>query len=463
MTRAADLAKLIAGGGTITVADNSDTLTLESTDADANVGPVLNLHRNSASPADNDLLGRIVFKADDDAGNESTFARIEATATDVTNGSEDCRLDFISVTDDSSTATMSISSNKVGIGVTPAKGMLHIQPSARTTNFSASDHTTYADIYVHNPTDDDTCATGIAFATDASSFDNGASGIACISGTGDSESSLAFITRPNGVVATEAMRIDSSQNVGIGTTSPDTKLHIDQTSQGNFTEAMRISNTGGGSDEGNYIQFEVANTSGHGARIGGRREGTGGVGLHFLTGEINGSPSERLRIDHDGHILLGGKTSIPTTEGGTGFDPDSNGRMTLHIGSSATGLQSLIFFNNGNGLVGTIQVNGSSTAFNTSSDYRLKENVVTDWDATTRLKQLKPSRFNFKTDKATTMDGFLAHEVSSIVPEAISGEKDAVDADGNIEPQGIDQSKLVPLMVKTIQELEARIATLESK
>ena len=97
MTRAADLAKLIAGGGTITVADNSDTLTLESTDADANVGPVLNLHRNSASPAEDDLLGRIVFKADDYAGNESTFARIEATATDVTNGSEDCRLDFISV------------------------------------------------------------------------------------------------------------------------------------------------------------------------------------------------------------------------------------------------------------------------------------------------------------------------------------------------------------------------------
>ena len=80
MTRAADLAKLIAGGGTITVDDNSDTLTLESTDADANVGPVLNLHRNSASPADNDLAGRIVFKADDDAGNAATFARIEATA-----------------------------------------------------------------------------------------------------------------------------------------------------------------------------------------------------------------------------------------------------------------------------------------------------------------------------------------------------------------------------------------------
>ena len=121
--------------------------------------------------------------------------------------------------------------------------------------------------------------------------------------------------------------------------------------------------------------------------------------------------------------------------------------------------------------------------YNTSSDYRLKENVDYTWDATTRLKQLKPARFNFIADADTTVDGFLAHEVQSVVPEAITGEKDAVkvwdeadelpdgvsagdsklDADGNtiLEYQSIDQSKLVPLLVKAIQELEARIATLE--
>jgi hypothetical protein len=122
----------------------------------------------------------------------------------------------------------------------------------------------------------------------------------------------------------------------------------------------------------------------------------------------------------------------------------------------------------------------------------LKENVSYTFDATTRLKQLKPARFNFKADADTTVDGFIAHEVSSIVPEAISGTKDATkdigtikDADGNVIHenavesekedgqtwvktatenvyQGIDQSKLVPLLVKTIQELEARITALES-
>ena len=120
-------------------------------------------------------------------------------------------------------------------------------------------------------------------------------------------------------------------------------------------------------------------------------------------------------------------------------------------------------FRQGGSVVGTILTSSGSTSYNTSSDYRLKENVTYEFDATSRLKQLKPCRFNFKIDADKTKDGFLAHEVQTIVPEAVSGEKDAVDADGNIDPQGIDQSKLVPLLVKTIQELEARITALESK
>jgi hypothetical protein len=122
----------------------------------------------------------------------------------------------------------------------------------------------------------------------------------------------------------------------------------------------------------------------------------------------------------------------------------------------------MISFSYSGSEVGYIYSTSSATSYNTSSDYRLKENVVPMSGATERLKQLKPSRFNFIADPDKTVDGFLAHEVSDIVPEAITGEKDAVDADGNPVYQGIDQSKLVPLLVATIQELEARIAALES-
>lgn len=115
-------------------------------------------------------------------------------------------------------------------------------------------------------------------------------------------------------------------------------------------------------------------------------------------------------------------------------------------------------------LCGSISQNGgSAVAYNTSSDYRLKENVVDMTGSVDRLKQLKPSRFNFITDgPSRTVDGFIAHEVSSIVPEAITGVKDAVDAEDNIIPQGIDQSKLVPLLVGAIKELTARIEALEA-
>ena len=141
------------------------------------------------------------------------------------------------------------------------------------------------------------------------------------------------------------------------------------------------------------------------------------------------------------------------------------------------------FMYNGS-VIGGIQGNGSSTSFNTSSDYRLKENVDYDWDATTRLKQLKPARFNFIVDDTNTLvDGFIAHEAATVVPEAVTGTKDAMTAEvlyvegdelpegkvvGDVKTssapdmQGIDQSKLVPLLVKTIQELEARITALEA-
>lgn len=119
-----------------------------------------------------------------------------------------------------------------------------------------------------------------------------------------------------------------------------------------------------------------------------------------------------------------------------------------------------VFKYNGN-VWGGIVRSGSSVAYNTMSDYRLKENVVPMESASERVKALKPSRFNFLTD-SRTVDGFLAHEVQEVVPEAVTGTKDAVEEDGSARYQGIDQSKLVPLLTKALQEALERIEALES-
>ena len=110
---------------------------------------------------------------------------------------------------------------------------------------------------------------------------------------------------------------------------------------------------------------------------------------------------------------------------------------------------------------GSIYVTAGGTAYNTSSDYRLKENIVPLENAVARIDNLNPVRFNFIAQPNVTVDGFLAHEVTPVVPEAITGEKDAVDDDGNPVYQGIDQAKLVPLLVAAVQELSSRVAALE--
>ena len=166
-----------------------------------------------------------------------------------------------------------------------------------------------------------------------------------------------------------------------------------------------------------------------------------------------------MNIDNSGNTATG--LSVAST-GTTHIATGGNNTSLLIQRVSDTGTDNAIYFLYGTTGVGSVTVNSSSTAYNTSSDYRLKENVDYTWDATTRLKQLKPARFNFISDADTTVDGFLAHEAQAVVPECVTGTKDAVDDDGNAVMQGIDQSKLVPLLVKTIQELEARITALEA-
>jgi hypothetical protein len=196
-----------------------------------------------------------------------------------------------------------------------------------------------------------------------------------------------------------------------------------------------------------------------------------------MTGDIlfetaNGSSvtSERMRIDSAGSLFHGCTSSPDSSDPGSAFIADSNqGQVRVATNSSATAV--LVDFFNAHGNVGSIRTSGNNTSYNTSSDYRLKENAVAISDAITRLKTLKPYRFNFKNDPTKTVDGFFAHEVTA-VPEAITGTKDEIAIEDNDlfgikkdDPiyQGIDQSKLVPLLTAALQEAVAKIETLETK
>jgi hypothetical protein len=223
-----------------------------------------------------------------------------------------------------------------------------------------------------------------------------------------------------------------------------------------------------------------------------------------------GGNNIRVKINSDGVMAIG-TTSVSGSPSTSCLELKGTEAPLSIINETATDSsdRTSIAFRQANGtLVGNVGVDSSSTIFNTSSDYRLKENEVSISDGITRIKQLKPYKFNFKIQPDKTVDGFFAHEVSSIVPEAISGEKDAtetlqkvvLDSSGNIvafnveqskwtqgktdgeyannttwetskeiiKPQSIDQSKLVPLLTAALQEaiteiesLKARVTTLE--
>ncbi len=190
--------------------------------------------------------------------------------------------------------------------------------------------------------------------------------------------------------------------------------------------------------------------------------------LQFFTTNTSGTGIEALRINSAQKIGIGSTIS----DGGV----QTIGYLTVYSNATAatsivgaefyapsTSTRYQISFANPNGVVGSISTSASATTYSTSSDYRLKENVTPLTGAAARVQQLKPSRFNFIADPDTEVDGFIAHEVQEIVPEAIVGTKDEVDEDGKPLYQGIDQSKLVPLLTAALQEALGKIADLETR
>ena len=276
-----------------------------------------------------------------------------------------------------------------------------------------------------------------------------------------------------GATGSEKVRITTAGDVGIGRSDP-------QNIVGNSGGGLVVKNDASRAATTTAIAFQDSSGNNMFSQL------HNGQAI-FSTGAV-GSKAERMRINSAGEINVAGKSSNANNIGNTYFHiQNANRGHDLRFAKSESGsFDALVFYHSGSA-VGYISYGNSSTSYNTSSDYRLKENVTDITGATDRLKQLNPVRFNFIADADTTVDGFLAHEVADIVPEAISGTKDAMrdeeyevtpavlDDDGNeVTPavmgtrsvpdyQGIDQSKLVPLLVAALQEQQTAIEALTAR
>ncbi len=273
-----------------------------------------------------------------------------------------------------------------------------------------------------------------------------------ISGVGSTSKKLETIS--GGVNMTDKLGINETSPVNLLTISTsgsqsDTvgMLQVRYTGTANANSGLTVKNYNGTSQ---LMQWET-----YGVRIGNRIITNSGEGNVFITA---GNDSVRKQINADGHT-----NHFYTTA--------ANPKEVYHWSNNRTGMS----FRSANTERGNIFFFDSGVQFNTGSDYRLKENVTTISDGITRIKQLIPRKFNWIIDESNTpVDGFLAHEVSSIVPEAVNGTKDAVATQEDVDSgrsqkvgdpihQMIDHSKLVPLLTAALQEAIGRIEALEAK
>ena len=244
---------------------------------------------------------------------------------------------------------------------------------------------------------------------------------------------------------------------GSGGLNGEANLTFDGTNLKNAGGVLRLQNATTGSADSDGLLIEA---SGNDVYFNQKENAP----IYFRTNNTT-----RMKVGTTGEIMLGNYIGSGSGHGVEIADI-SNQRGQIALETTLTSAVGNIYFINGNGSVGSIVTDGSSTSYNTSSDYRLKENVADMDNAITRVKQLNPKRFNFIADSEDTLlDGFLAHEVSSVVPEAIKGTHNEVDDDGNPVYQSIDQAKLVPLLTGALQEalteidnLKARIEALEN-
>jgi hypothetical protein len=348
-------------------------------------------------------------------------------------------------------------------------------------------------------------------------FADGTAAAPSITNDGDTNTGIFFpaadtIAFTEGGV--ESMRLDSSGNLGIGTSSPSsfsgyTTVSVNNATNGgiynilvngtetarlqaysgifnvaakgaatnltfetNGSEQMRLTSTGLGigtsspgvrlqignpSDSNQALRFDFTDSST--ARINSTRVGSGNLQSLLLAGQdtlqFSTAGSERARIDSSGNLLVGTTTTGFTNSRSFTFQGVGDGKVYINHSTLNGNGDGFIGFGYNGGQIGSITQSGTTAvAYNTSSDYRLKENIQPMTGALAKVAALKPCTYKWKSD-GSDGQGFIAHELQEVCPDAVTGEKDAVNEDGSIKPQGIDTSFLVATLTAAIQELKA--------
>ena len=262
---------------------------------------------------------------------------------------------------------------------------------------------------------------------------------------GADDGALLFGNRANSATWSERMRIDQSGNVGIGTSSPLGRLAL-----GSLVSNQVLSMYDDGT---NWYGFGISSANFQISAATGAA-----ITFNNITRAGGGTNTERMRIDSSGNLLVG-TTSFNAS-------PDcfiASGGSTYigHLNGTASGAVYSYFYYN-NTPIGSITQNGTTAVlYNTTSDYRLKTDVTPIQNALTTIKALNPVSFTWVDGRLD--EGFLAHEIQAVIPNCVTGEKDAVNKDGTPKYQQMDNSGVIPFLVKAIQELNAKVTALEKQ
>jgi hypothetical protein len=303
-------------------------------------------------------------------------------------------------------------------------------------------------------------------ATGVATFSAGAVSAPAITTTGDTNTGIFFPAADTIAFSeggTESARFDSSGNLGIGTTSPTSKLDVSgeiKTLNDTASTGVIIKRTGGVNANG-AVNF-VGSDDAVDASV---RMATDVANALVFTA---GGATERMRIDSSGNLLVNTTSQLNNAKI-SGFNSNNVFAAVCSIGAS--GYYNLSQNNNGfvfyaesgtNTFRGSVSYNGTGLSYNSASDYRLKNVVGPIQNALETVMLLKPCKFTWKENNELDT-GFIAHELQEHFPKAVSGEKDAVDADGNPIYQGIDTSFLVATLTAAIQEQQAMITSLTAR